>query len=272
MRTRVAFVVLAAGLAAPAFAQPYMLEDGNSSTFFNVGGGSQIGWQVDGVNQLFNQRFFYRVGGEADESPVDMLPVTGVQATDTNGFDDPRIDTLAVRHAHPSGLEFRTSFTLRGGSIGSGTADLLESINISNPANNPGPLSVSFFQYVDFDLGGTAGGDFGQINLGPTISASQSDGATFFVNETVVAPNPNGWQVGSFPSIVSLFGNGAIDNLNNFSGPIGPTDVTWAFQWNITLAPGQSFLISKDKLIFVPTPGAAALLGLGGLLAARRRR
>lgn len=272
MRTAFA-LALAAGLAGTAIGQVYTLEDFNSATTFNVGGGggSQIAWTVDGVNQLFNQRFFYRAAGMGDEVPVDTLPLTGQQVTDNNGFDDPRLDALSLRYTDAANtLEFRTTFTLRGGSPGSGTADLAETIRISNTGN--APVSLSFFQYVDFDLGGTPSGDFGQINLGPTVSASQNDGAGSFISETVVAPSPNGWQIGTFPSIVNLFGNGAIDNLNNFAGPIGPTDVTWAFQWNITVNPGSSFIISKDKLIFIPTPGTAALLGLGGLLATRRRR
>lgn len=270
MRTAFA-VALAAGLAGSAMAQTYTLEDFNSATTFNVGGGSQISWTVDGVNQLFNQRFFYRAGTMGDEVPVDSLPLTGQQVSDTNGFDDTRNDALSLRYTDTANtLEFRTTFTLRGGSPGSGTADLAETIRISNTGSSS--VSLSFFQYVDFDLGGTAGGDFGQINLGPTISATQNDGAGSSISETVVTPSPNGYQIGAWPSIGSLFGNGVIDNLSNFAGPIGPTDVTWAFQWNITLAPGTSYIISKDKLIFIPTPGAAALLGLGGLIATRRRR
>jgi hypothetical protein len=271
MRTSVFAVALAAGLAGSAMAQTYTLEDFNSSTTFNVGGGSQVNWLVDGTNQLFNQRFFYRAGTMGDEVPVDSLPLTGQQVTDTNGFDDARNDALSLRYTDAgNGLEFRTTFTLRGGTPGSGTADLAETIRISNTGSSA--VSLSFFQYVDFDLGGTAGGDFGQINLGPTVSASQNDGAGSFINETVVTPSPDGWQIGAWPSIVGLFGNGVVNNLSNFAGPIGPTDVTWGFQWNITLAPNTSYIISKDKLIFIPTPGAAALLGLGGLIATRRRR
>ncbi len=262
-------LILAAGCAIPAMAQSYTLEDFNSDAFFNLTAGNQISWRVDGVSQLFNQRFFYRDSTMGDEVGVDTLALTGHQATDTNTFDDPRVDTLATRYAAANGLEFRISYTLRGGALGSGTSDLAETIRIQN--NGLASVSLSFFQYVDFDLGGTAGGDLGEILGGDSVFQQDTFG-NFTVNETVVAPAPTHYQIGQFPSIVNMFGDGLVSNLNDFGGPLGPTDITWAFQWDITLAPGGNFIISKDKLLYIPTPGAAALLGLSGLLAARRRR
>lgn len=269
MRSFSIVAALAAGLAVPAMAQTYTLEDFNSSSFFDLNNGNQISWNVDGVSQLFNQAFFYRTSSMGDEAAVTSLPLTGHQATDTNTFDDARLDTLATRYSAASGLEFRISYTLRGGALGSGTSDLAETIRIQNNSN--APISLSFFQYVDFDLGATIGGDFGEIIGGDSVYQYDTTG-NLTVNETVVTPGPNHFQIGNFPSILNLFGNGVVDNLNDFGGPIGPTDVTWAFQWDITLAPGQNFIISKDKLLYIPTPGAAMLLGLGGLAAVRRRR
>lgn len=270
MRAISVALALAAGVAIPAMAQTYTLEDFNSSTTFNLSnGGNQINWTVDGVNQLFGQRFFYRDAFMGDEAAVDSLPLTGHQATDTNTFDDSRVDTLSTRYTATSGLEFRISYTLRGGANGSGTGDLAETIRIQN--NSLAPISLSFFQYVDFDLGATPGGDFGEVIGGDSVYQYDTSG-NMTVNETVVTPAPNHYQLGQYPSIVNLFGDGLVTNLNDFGGPLGPTDVTWAFQWDITLNPGQNFIISKDKLLYIPTPGAAALLGLGGLVATRRRR
>ncbi len=42
----------------------------------------------------------------------------------------------------------------------------------------------------------------------------------------------------------------------------GPGDVTWAFQWDISLAGNQSFLISRDKLLTVPEPGQRVAAGI----------
>jgi len=262
--------VLLATVAGSANAQSFTLQDGNSSSVFNASGGGQINWIVDGVSQLFNQRFYYRSSlFNNDERPVDSLTLTGSQLTDTNTFDDARNDTLSLRYNDTAGLEFRISYLLRGSNAGSGTADLAETIRISNPTNTT--IGVSFFQYVDFDLSGTSGGDFAELINANTVR-QWDPGSNFSVAETVVTPGPTAYQVGSFPNIVSLFGNGVADNLNNAGGLIGPTDATWSFQWNFTLAPGGSFTISKDKLITIPSPAGLAVLGLAGLAATRRRR
>ncbi len=259
-------LVASAGLAVAA---PVDIFDGNSRARFDPTNANQILWEVDGVSQLFNQRFYYRGVGMNDEVPVDSLFLVGSIATDTNPFSDPRPDTFAslYRDAVRS-LDFEFSFKLRGGTPGSGTSDLAETIRITNTGT--APTTLSFFQYVDFDLAGTAGGDAGEILNGRVARQWEQFGVAY-IAETVVAPAPDFFQMGNFPSIVNLFGNGVIDNLNNTAGPVFG-DVTWSFQWDITINPGQTFIISKDKLIFIPTPGAFAALGLGGLLAARRRR
>lgn len=258
-----------ASLAGSAAAQTVVLEDANASASFNLTSGGQVGWNVDGVGHLFNQRFFFRTSQMNDEQAVDSLSLTGSQTTDTNTFDDPRSDTLSLRYASTSGLEFRIAYLLRGGPAGSGTADLAETIRITNTSS--ASVTMSFFQYVDFDLGGTSGGDFAQvINANTVRQWDPSSNVT--VAETVVTPGPTAYQVGSFPSIVNLFGDGLPSNLNNFGGQIGPVDASWAFQWDITLNPGGAFVISKDKLITIPSPAGVALLGIAGFAAARRRR
>jgi hypothetical protein len=267
--TRVLAVLAVVGAASAAQAGVVVLEDFNSSATFDPSGGGQFRWQVDGVDQLFNQRFFYRAGAMGDEAPVDALALTGAHVSDTNPFDDARNDTLALRYLDAAGgLQFRVNYTLRGTNPGSGQSDLAETIRITNVGQTA--TNVSFFQYVDFDLGGTVGGDIGRIVNGRIAQQVDTTG-NFSVSETVVTPAPTAFEVGNFPSIVALFGNGAIDNLANVAGPIFG-DVTWGFQWDFVLAPGQEFTISKDKLIGIPAPSALALIGLGGLVATRRRR
>ena len=261
--------VLLASIAGSANAQSFLLEDGNSSSVFSATGGGQVSWVVDGTSQLFSQRFFYRTSLMNDERAVDSLGLTGSQVSDTNTFDDARNDTLALRYADTTGLEFRVTYVLRGTAAGNGTSDLAETIRIFNPTSTP--ITMSFFQYVDFDLSGSAGGDFVQVLNANTVR-QWDPVSNFTVAETVVTPGPTAYQVGSFPSIVNLFGNGVPDSLNNNGGLLGPTDATWAFQWDFTLAPNASFVISKDKLITIPSPAGLAVLGLAGVAATRRRR
>ena len=58
---------------------------------------------------------------------------------------------------------------------------------------------------------------------------------------------------------------------------VGPGDLTWAYQWDVTIAAFDTFQISKDKnldagVIPEPTALAAAAMGLTALATRRRRR
>lgn len=255
-------------LAAGASAQVVTIADGNSEADFDLTSGGQFNWFVDGLDEIFNQDFYFRAGGMTDELSVTATALVGHQLTDTNFFVDPRVDTLFVRHFDAAtGLEFDIRYSLSGGSPGSRSADLAEQITIRNVGQSA--TDVSFFQYVDFDLGGDAAGDFGEILNGRV--AFQGDAtAGISVTETVVTPAPSFFDMKEFPDIIALFSDGLPTTLSNDPGPAAG-DLSWAFQWNFTLAPGETFLISKDKLI-VPAPGAVALLGLAGLAGVRRRR
>lgn len=266
MNRLIAFAIVA-GAATSALAVPISVWDRNSRADFDNPGG-QVNWLVDGVNQVFEQRFFYRTALMNDEVAVDSLPALGPVATDTNPFSDIRPDTLAYQFSDVgAGLEFEVSFKLRGGLAGSGNSDLAETIIIRNVGNVA--QTVSFFQYVDFDLGNSAGGDVAWIEDG-RVALQNEVGGGIYMTETVAAPAPTAFEVGIFPNTRNRFGNGVPDTLNNNAGPVFG-DATWAFQWDFVVAPGSQFTISKDKLI-VPAPGALALLGLGGLVAGRRRR
>jgi hypothetical protein len=257
-----------AGFALTALAGDpvFTIADGNSSATFDAASG-QIGWDIDGVNQVFAQEFYFRRGTDTREYRVDSFNLNNVGnfTQDTNPFSDNRDDAFGQLFTDGAGLEIETLFTIRGNAAGSGSADLAEQIILRNTSNSA--MSLSFFQFVDFDLGGTAFDDFGQIVGGNT--AQQSDGSGFQMNETVATPQPVAFQMDNSFVLSGLLRDGNIDNLNGSSSHSG--DVAWAFQWDITLEAGGSFLISKNKSV-VPAPGSLALLASAGLLGTRRRR
>ena len=263
-------IVLAASaaIATSAFAGvngPYVLSDQNSTATFDIAGG-QISWEVDGVSQLFAQQFYFRRASDQNELLVgtDNLTLDGIFASDTNPFRDSNDDALAQLYSDGNGLQIETIFTLRGGTDGSGRSDLAEQITIRNLSNSS--MTLSFFQFVDFDLGGDFSDDTGVIINGNTVRQSDDD---FSISETVVTPQPTLFQVDDQAVLSGMLNDGNIDNLNGQSSYSG--DVAWAFQWNITLDAGQAFIISKDKSI-VPTPGSLGLIGIAGLLTTRRNR
>ena len=242
----------------------YEIADRNTSATFGENG--QVSWIVDGTEQLFEQSFYFRTGTMDFERRVDSqsLELVGTFMTDTNPFRDDRNDAFGSLYANDAGLQIETIFTIRGSN--GGNADLAEQITLRNLSNES--MTVSFFQFVDFDLGGDADDDTGMIVNGNTIR--QSDDVAS-VAETVVTPQPNAYTVGDADLIRAMLSDDNADTLDNTASYAG--NVGWSFQWNITLGAGQSFIISKDKSI-VPAPGAFALLGAAGatIVPARRRR
>jgi hypothetical protein len=268
MRTNTAIIMAAmAAIASNSLADgtQYTLSDRNSSAVFDVNGG-QLNWTVDGVSQLFAQEFYFRRSTDQNELLMNAtnLSLDGILTSDTNPFHDDSDDSFSQLYSDDDGLQIETIFTLRGGTANSGRSDLAEQIVIRN--NSQSTMSLSFFQFVDFDLGGDADGDFGELVNGNTITQSDDD---FFISETVVTPQPTLFQVGDADEMFSMLNDDAIDNLDGTSSWQG--DVAWAFQWEITIGAGQAFIISKDKSI-VPTPGSLALIGLAGFAATKRRR
>lgn len=62
-------------------------------------------------------------------------------------------------------------------------------------------------------------------------------------------------------------------DVNNFTGVIGPQNPGPILGWaNAGAYDSGSYTITLTGASFVPAPGSIALLGLGGLVAARRRR
>jgi hypothetical protein len=98
------------------------------------------------------------------------------------------------------------------------------------------------------------------------------------IAEVILTPNANHGETALVPTTLNELNNPASLNFNlsdNTSLVTG--NVSWAFQWDATLNPGDEFDISKDKglqVMVVPEPTSMALiaLGIGALGLARRRQ
>jgi hypothetical protein len=243
------------------------LTDQNSVV--NIDPTSQAGvyhWTVDGINQLYQQWFWYRIRNTGGQSSVDTIsaPVLNQTAPDAVG--------LAYQNAS---IRAEVKYDLTGGSPGDGRSDLSETVRITNVSRSS--LTYHFFEYSDFDLGGRPSGDIARITTvgGRAFIADQTKANGSFLSETVAAPGANRWEANLFANTLNSLNSGLTYNLNDHL-VAGPGDATWAFQWDFTLGAGQSFLLSKDKLLFTPEPSSIAIAGLGvlGLIGygIRRRR
>ncbi|MFZ1073829.1 MAG: PEP-CTERM sorting domain-containing protein [Verrucomicrobiia bacterium] len=245
-----------------ASAQIYTLTSGNSSASINLG--SQAGmynWSVDGQNQLNQQWFWYRVGSSGPEASIDTIGMPTVQAYGTS-----ILDTTYTS----SKFSLSVDYTLTGGAPGSGVSDLSETIVIQNLTSSALPLY--FFQYADFNLGGTPNNDSG--NLDKTSKGfnqvNQYDGVCHLGEnvDTVVSHPATYAEVANDNSILNSLNNSTPTTLNDNMSTTG--NVKWALEWVPSggIAPGGTYIISKDLNISgvvapVPEPSTWSLILLG---------
>ncbi len=240
------------------------LEDMNSTVTIDTDSSDGMSsWVVDGVDNLYQQWFWYRTGNMTSENSIDQLNKLDVTTNDRNPLFDTRDDAVTITYGdgltlQDSGLVIQVKFSLTGATPNSGISDIAEEIALYNFSDEA--IDISFFQYSDFDLNGTAGGDTVYRTNDNTFRQRDESGVEF--SETVVTPVPTRYEAAYYSDLVDRLDDDSITVLGNIGGPV-TGDATWAFQWDLTIGAGNSFLISKDKSIQVPAPGAAILASLG---------
>jgi hypothetical protein len=196
------------------------------------------------------------------------MPINTISAATVN---NPNSRTLEATYSTAQ-FSLTVSYFLTGGGTGTGNADIGETISVLNTSG--APLDFHLFQYSDFNLLGTPGGDSVVISSG-FDSVIQWDGATG-IGETAAQPTANRAEAAlAFTTLNNLNTIPGYD-LNNNIGPLSG-DVTWSFQWDREIGVGLSLDVFKDKQMYiapVPEPTTisilAVALGAAGFL--RRRR
>lgn len=263
-----ASILLGAGVALTQTASAVIvpLSHGGSTVTVDVDSAAGMNsWFVDNApsqNHLNNQWFYYRIGNGL------AMPINTISAAVVNNPDS---QTLEAVYANAQ-FSLTVSYVLTGGGTGTGNADIREAINVLNTSG--APLNFHLFQYSDFNLLGTPGGD--SVVIGNAFdSVIQWDGATG-IAETAAQPPANRAEAAlAFTTLNNLNTIPGYD-LNNNIGPLSG-DVTWSFQWDSVIGSGLSLDVFKDKQMAitpVPEPTAismlAVALGAAGFL--RRRR
>jgi len=255
-------VILFASTAAAQVGTGFTISDGDvffsqpnsptSGTVTSVSGGNFRLNGAAGTDHLFENWWWYRVNG------VDTREFAFNSASGTVVAGNTATTTWP---ALGGGL-FRAALTYTAQDLGVNAGYVTETLVLTSTASTP--LSLNLFNYTDYDVNATSGTD-NAIGGIPVISVT--DGPWTINFEGLGATN---YQVTGFSTLRSLLTNTAVNDLNNTGLPFGPGDFTGAFQWVVTLQPGDS--ITLVERLGIPAPGALALVGLGGLVAARRRR
>jgi len=258
---RVSVPVVVALCACVIEARAFDLISGNSSVTINPA--TQMGmnsWNVDGQDQLFQQWFWYTAGSMTSERSIDTIgaPVITVNSA-----------SQATSTYTGSGFTLSVIYDLVGGAAGSGQSAINETITINNTTGSA--LSFRFFQYSDYNLGGV---DQDVVQIQPGFGYALVTSGALSLGEAVLSPSANNGEVAPFDLTLQKLNNASIDNLNGTLGPSVPGDNTFAFQWDFTIAPNGSQIISKVKSLQVqvvpePTSAVLGLFGIG-LLVGRR--
>jgi hypothetical protein len=259
-----------------ATAQVYTMSNGGSTATINVGNTGVLGmnsWTVlGGQNQLNQQWFWYSINGAVQQ------PINTISAASVFNFSNPSspIDNLGVSYQN-SQLLVQVQYILSGNGNMSGSADMTELLSMQNVSASP--ITLSFYQYSNFNLlmnnmngVSISGGPGGYTGALQTTGGPGGNG----IAEVIEAPLANYAEAALAGQTLSELNSASYYTLND-STSAGPGDVTWAFEWNTTIAPGATFDITKDKglsITLLPEPSTVSfiLLGIGALGFSIRRK
>ncbi len=268
-RNGICIVLLAIGMslglmAATAVGGMLNLSDGNSTVTIDPTGSDGVNyWSVNGVNQLVQQWFWYRIGGgPGAASSIDTLGTPTLSGTNS----DNNAATLSYSNS-ALGLGVKVAFGLTGGTPLDGQSDLSETIKITNSSSSA--QTISFFQYSNFALQGILGQDSVAFPYPNEVTQTNANSS---MTETIVSPNPSYYEANNVPNTLTNFASPSFGHLSDQATAGPPGGVTWAYEWDKTINPGQSFIISKDLELSVvpptqnvPEPSSLALLFSAGL-------
>jgi len=264
-----AVVLVLTGPAVAGLVEP--LTDGNST--LEIDPESSLGvfsWSIGDVSKLHQQWFWFRNNlDDYDDQEYSIDQISAPVVFQHSAL--PNLVILTYTDAQDR-FSVQVTYMLTGGA-GSSTSDLMENVKVTNLSAET--LTFDIFQYSDFDL--AAGGNDSSVRItgGNTAVQTGYGDAMITLSETVTTGSPDLSEVGAFSTTLDKLMDGDVSDLDGSTLANGPANLTWAFQWaDRAIAPGQAFIISKDKLLTMEPVAEPAGLGLIGLalLALRKKR
>lgn len=150
--------------------------------------------------------------------------------------------------------------------FGNGRGLLTQTMTIRNTSSEA--IVIQLFNFNDLAVGGTDSNDVATQIASNTIRVDDGGNTGW----KIAYEGTDSFDVTSGAvNVLNLLTDNVADVLGNRGLPVGGGSFEGAYQWSITLNPNEAATASST-LTITPTPGTLALLGLGGLAAARRRR
>lgn len=210
-----------------------------------------------GTNHLHGTWWWFRVQGDTREYAFH-------NASGTTGGGNTATTTWAMAGtAGGNPYAFSAALTYTVTDTGEHQGQLVQSLSITNTADQP--MTLHLFNYADFDVNNSSGNDSAVGGLG---GITITDGPWTILYQGIGA---SAYQVTPYAGLLAQLTDASATNFSNTGLPFGPSDITAGFQWTLNLDAGQSATVVMSFAV-VPTPASLALLGLGVLTAARRRR
>jgi hypothetical protein len=258
-----------AWLSSPssASAAVYSLSSQNSTAVLDAGTSAGLkAWTVDGVNQLSQQWFWFGIDGSVPPRS-DLTAITTTPYVTTLGSS-----ILTALYTN-SQYGVQLNYTLQGQAAGSGRSSLNETVRAYNFTS--ATQSFRLFMYTGLILGGQTGNQsvhiVGNDGFGDSYSIQTLGSPVVGSNNLATSTAVSFYEAGTPATTLADTINAA--HLND-TATAGPGSVAWAYEWDLTLAPGTSTGISMINPLQVPELSTSAFitLGFGAWLLRFRRR
>ena len=227
-------------------------------------------------DSAFQSAWFFRGAGDTREFNFGNGTSGGLTVSGTEvGTNDGTLDTGGYNFTvgNTSGYSF-TSQQRWQISNPSNTANTNVSVMATNTVTNTGAsaATISLFFFQDFDINGSASGD--SATLLSTNLMQITDSVANFVQWNGIGAD--GYRAGAFATARLGLNDAVVDDFADTGLPFGPGDFTGAFQWDVTLAPNESVVLSSAFILngaAIPEPTTLCLVGFAfvGLLGRRNR-
>lgn len=233
-----------------------------------------------GTDHTFTNWWWYRANNDTRERA--LAAPTAAQAAVTKSTNGTSGVTYSNIQPETSGVNVDLRFTLSFQVVdldgpGGNQGTMFTSLTVQNNGS-AAAVNVNLYHYFDYFFTGEDAGD--QANntgvSGDTrfISIIDSTDTTVpsFGSMYHAGVGASAYTVGSFTVVGGQMGDTNIDNFSDLNSALTAGDQTGVMQWSFGDIPAGGSAMALASVTIIPAPGAAALLGLGGLIAGRRRR